>query len=87
MKDTAPTIYAGIGAAVKRGQWIPVGGTWIEPDCCLPSGESLAHQFFRQEFGWDCKEFWNPDVFGYAGQLPQIMKLAGMDYFLTQKLS
>ena len=93
MKDHAPSIYAGIKAAVKRGQWVPVGGTWVEPDCNIPAGESLARQFlygkrfFRKEFGWDCKEFWNPDVFGYNGQLPQIMKLSGVDYFLTQKLS
>ncbi|MDD5200980.1 MAG: glycoside hydrolase family 38 C-terminal domain-containing protein [Terrimicrobiaceae bacterium] len=93
MKDEFPTIYAGIKAAVKRGQWIPVGGSWIEPDCNIPSGESLVRQFlhgkrfFRKEFGWDCKEFWNPDVFGYSGALPQIIKQAGMDYFLTQKLA
>ncbi|PAW79890.1 MAG: hypothetical protein B9S32_00765 [Verrucomicrobia bacterium Tous-C9LFEB] len=93
MKDHAPSVYAGIQTAIKRGQWIPVGGTWIEPDCNTPSGESLVRQFFygkrffRGEFGWDCKEFWNPDVFGYNGQLPQIMKLSGIDYFLTQKLS
>ena len=93
MKDFYPSIYEGIKAAVKRGQWIPAGGTWIEPDCNIPSGESLVRQFlygkrfFRKEFGWDCKEFWNPDVFGYSGALPQIMKLAGIDYFLTQKLS
>ena len=30
--------------------------------------------------------FWNPDVFGYAGQLPQLMRQAGMSRFLTQKL-
>ena len=33
------------------------------------------------------KEFWNPDVFGYNGQLPQIMRIAGIERFLTQKLS
>lgn len=93
MKDYFPSIYEKIKVAVKRGQWIPVGGTWIEPDCNIPSGESLVRQFlygkrfFRKEFDWDCKEFWNPDVFGYSGALPQIMKLAGIDYFLTQKLS
>jgi len=93
MKDHAPSVYSGMKAAVKRGQWVPVGGTWIEPDCNIPSGEALVRQFFygkrffREEFGWDCKEFWNPDVFGYNGQLPQIMKLSGIDYFLTQKLS
>ena len=77
----------------RRGQWLPVGGTWVEPDCNLPSGESLVRQFlhgqrfFEREFGRRCREFWNPDVFGYNGQLPQIMRGAGIDRFLTQKLS
>ena len=30
---------------------------------------------------------WLPDVFGYSAALPQILKKAGVDYFLTQKLS
>ena len=78
---------------VAAGQWMPVGGTWIEPDCNLPSGESLVRQFlhgqrfFERELGRRCHEFWNPDVFGYDGQLPQIMRGAGIDRFLTQKLS
>jgi alpha-mannosidase len=93
MEDYYPAIYKEIGPAIKRGQWVPVGGTWVEPDCNIPSGESFVRQFlygkryFRDRFGWDCKEFWNPDVFGYSGQLPQIMRGAGIDYFLTQKLS
>ncbi len=88
-----PDLYGRIRAAVEAGNWVPVGGTWIEPDCNLPSGESLARQFlhgqrfFEREFGRRCGEFWNPDVFGYNGQLPQIMRLAGIDRFLTQKLS
>jgi alpha-mannosidase len=70
-----------------------VGGTWIEPDCNLPSGESLVRQllhgqrFFERELGRRCTELWNPDVFGYTNQLPQLMRGAGMRRFLTQKLS
>lgn len=88
-----PDLYRRIKAKVKSGQFVPVGGTWIEPDCNIPNGESLVRQFltgqayFQKEFGIQCKEFWNPDVFGYNGQLPQIMKLAGITRFLTQKLS
>ncbi|HEY6032283.1 MAG TPA: glycoside hydrolase family 38 C-terminal domain-containing protein, partial [Gaiellaceae bacterium] len=37
--------------------------------------------------GRRCREFWSPDAFGYAGQLPQIMRAAGLTRFLTQKLS
>jgi alpha-mannosidase len=93
IKKRNPDLYKRIKAKVKAAQFVPVGGTWIEPDCNIPSGEALVRQFllgqtyFQKEFGVRCKEFWNPDVFGYNGQLPQIMRLAGITRFLTQKLS
>src|SRR5262249_38783012 len=93
MKEEQPELYAGVRKAVETGQWVPVGGTWVEPDCNLPSGESLVRQFlfgqrfFEAEFGRRCREFWNPDVFGCNAQLPQIMCGAGIDRFMTQKLS
>ena len=93
IKDRNPDLWDRIKRKVKSGQFIPVGGTWIEPDCNIPSGESLCRQFlhgqrfFRKEFGITCREFWNPDVFGYNGQLPQICRLSGITRFLTQKLS
>lgn len=93
IKDRNPDLYQRILQRVRTGQWVPVGGTWIEPDCNIPSGEALCRQFlwgqryFQAEFGIRCKEFWNPDVFGYNGQLPQIMRQAGVARFLTQKLS
>ncbi|KAI9344671.1 alpha-mannosidase, partial [Obelidium mucronatum] len=77
----------------KKGQFVPVGGTWVEMDTNMPSGEALCRQFlygqgfFEKEFGERCKVFWLPDTFGYNGQLPQICKEAGLDYFLTTKLS
>ncbi|HET7170463.1 MAG TPA: glycoside hydrolase family 38 C-terminal domain-containing protein, partial [Gaiellales bacterium] len=88
-----PELYERIRRHVEAGRWVPVGGTWVEPDCNIPSGESLVRQFlhgqrfFEREFGRRCREFWNPDVFGYNGQLPQIMRGAGIGRFLTQKLS
>ncbi len=88
-----PDLFARILEKAKQGQWIPVGGSWVEPDCNLPSGESICRQFlygqryFERTFGARSTIFWNPDVFGYAGQLPQLMREAGMDRFLTQKLS
>ncbi len=93
MKQHHPDLYARIKARVKAGQWIPVGGTWVEPDCNIPSGEALIRQFllgqrfFQKEFSLRCTEFWNPDVFGYNGQLPQIIRHCGASRFLTQKLS
>jgi len=93
VREHDPALWDDIRARVARGQWAPVGGTWIEPDCNLPSGESLARQFlygqrfFERELGRRCTELWQPDVFGYTGQLPQLMREAGIARFLTQKLS
>jgi alpha-mannosidase len=93
MKAWYPTIWERIKKAIRRGQWEPVGSMWIETDCNLASGESLVRQilygkqFFQQEFGYETKDVWIPDVFGYAASLPQIMRKARIDYFLTQKIS
>ncbi|MGD0142467.1 MAG: glycoside hydrolase family 38 C-terminal domain-containing protein [Rhizomicrobium sp.] len=93
IEETDPDLFARIRDKVATGQWIPIGGSWVEPDCNLPSGESLSRQFlygqryFERTFGCRSRIFWNPDVFGYSGQLPQLMREAGMDRFLTQKLS
>ena len=93
MKEGYPSIYEGIRQKVAAGQWEPVGGMWVEPDCNLPSGESLARQllhgkrFFIREFGYEPKDVWLPDVFGYPASLPQLIAAAGCKYFLTQKLS
>jgi alpha-mannosidase len=93
MKELQPDLYERMKARVKTGQFVPAGGSWVEPDCNIPSGEALVRQFlfgqrfFRQEFGITCHEFWEPDVFGYSAALPQIMQQAGIQNFLTQKLS
>jgi alpha-mannosidase len=93
MKESYPDIYRRIKEKVATGQWEPVGAMWVEADCNLPSGESLVRQllrgkrFFMREFGHETKILWLPDVFGYPGNLPQLMAEAGCDFFLTQKLS
>jgi alpha-mannosidase len=93
IKERDPDLWERIRAKVATGQFVPVGGSWVEPDCNLPSGESLLRQFlhgqrfFEQELGRRCTEFWSPDAFGYAGQLPQLLRECGITRFLTQKLS
>ncbi|KAJ1181489.1 hypothetical protein NDU88_006696 [Pleurodeles waltl] len=93
VKSRYPDLYSQIKDFVKRGQFVPVGGSWVEMDGNLPSGESMVRQFlqgqrfFQQEFGNICSEFWLPDTFGYSAQLPQLMRGCGIQRFLTQKLS
>ena len=87
-----PELYARIKAAVRKGQWIPEGGMWVEADTNITGGESLIRQFlhgkrfFREEFGVESELMWLPDVFGYSGAMPQIMAGCGIKYFSTQKI-
>ena len=93
IKESYPNLYERIKEKVASGQWEPIGAMWVEADCNLPCGEALVRQllhgkrFFIREFGVETKTLWLPDVFGYPGNLPQLIKESGCDYFLTQKLS
>ena len=91
-KEHYPKLFAKVKKAVADGSWEIQGGMWVEADCNIPSGESLIRQFaegnrfFMEEFGVRARNLWLPDVFGYSGNLPQIMKVCGIGFFLTQKL-
>ncbi|KAF4164131.1 hypothetical protein CNMCM6936_009494 [Aspergillus lentulus] len=88
-----PSVFDRVKRWVKKGHFQPIGGSWVEHDTNLPSGESLVRQFiygqrfFESRFGERCSTFWLPDTFGYSSQIPQICRLAGMSRFFTQKLS
>lgn len=93
MKDYYPGLFDRIRQRVAEGRFVPVGGMWVESDTNMPGGEALARQFvagkrfFIEEFGYEPRDVWLPDSFGYSGALPQIAMAAGSDAFLTQKLS
>lgn len=91
-EENYPGLFSQIKKAIKSGKWEVEGGTWVEPDTNIPATESLIRQFvfgkkyFREKFDVTSKILWLPDVFGYNGNLPQIMKGCGVDYFVTSKI-
>ncbi|MFD5029862.1 alpha-mannosidase [Streptomyces sp. NPDC058405] len=93
VRDNQPHIWERIKKAVADGNWAPVGSMWVESDANMPGGEALARQivhgkrFFLEELGIETEEIWLPDSFGYTAAFPQLAKLAGVKWFLTQKLS
>ena len=93
VQQDEPELFERIRERIREGRWEVEGGMWVEADCNLAGGESLVRQFlvgqefFQRNFGVTCRILWLPDVFGYSAALPQIMKLAGIDYFMTTKLS
>ncbi|MFQ6193450.1 alpha-mannosidase [Streptomyces sp. NPDC000405] len=93
IKEHRPEVYARVKKAVAEGRFVPVGGMWVESDTNMPGSEALARQFthgkrfFLEEFGIETEEVWLPDSFGYSAALPQLVRLAGAKWFLTQKIS
>ena len=92
MDRLQPSLADSLRAAERAGQWAIVSGWWVEPDQNIPSGEDLARQglygqrYFQRRYGHRARVGWTPDSFGYPWTLPQIYKLAGLDYFVTQKI-
>ncbi|MBE7552913.1 MAG: alpha-mannosidase [Anaerolineales bacterium] len=94
IRQDYPELLEVIKDRVAEGRWEPIGGMWVEADCNLSGPESLARQlllgraFFREHFGPQAESpvLWLPDVFGYAWNLPQLIKQASLDYFFTIKI-
>ena len=93
LKEDDPELFERVRELVAKGRIVPVGGMWVEPDAVLPGGEAMCRQlvegldFFENELGASCQEIWLPDSFGYSAALPQIAREAGIERFLTQKIS
>ena len=95
VKEDYPAIHEGIKARVDDGRWEVLGGMWVEPDCVITGAEALARQivygrlYFRNAFGPQAETpvLWLPDTFGFTWALPQLMKEAGLKWFVTNKLN
>lgn len=88
-----PEVFEELKEKVEKGQFEPVGAMYVEPDCNVPSAESLirqclyGQQTYKRMFGKTVNNAWLPDVFGNSWILPQILKKSGVEYFVSNKMS
>ncbi|MET9686991.1 glycoside hydrolase family 38 C-terminal domain-containing protein [Streptomyces sp. NPDC006514] len=93
IKTYRPELFERVKKKIADGQFVPVGGMWVESDTNMVGGEAMARQFlygkkfFLDEFGIETQNVWLPDSFGYTAAMPQIVRLSGSQWFLTQKIS
>lgn len=89
--ENDPAMIQEIAGRVEEGRWNIVGGWWVEPDVNIPGGEAMVRQglygqkTFQRLFGRKARVGFNPDSFGHAGSLPQILKLQGMKYYVFMR--
>ena len=91
VKEYDPTLFERIRGFVVAGRWHIMGGWFIQPDCNMPSGESLVRniqrgrRFFKKEFGKEPTAAINFDSFGHTRGLVQVLKQAGYDSYLVYR--
>ncbi|MFN0171624.1 MAG: glycoside hydrolase family 38 C-terminal domain-containing protein, partial [Bryobacteraceae bacterium] len=76
---------------VANGRLQLAGGVDTMHDNNMPSGESIARQYllgkiyFRDRLGAEVRTGWGLDTFGHNAQMPQILKLAGLQSYWFQR--
>lgn len=89
--ENDPAMLKEIRKRVDEGRWSSVGGWWVEPDMNIPSGEAMVRQglygqlTLQRLLGHRSKVAYNPDSFGHTGNLPQILRLQGMENYVFMR--
>lgn len=92
LREDYPALYAQFARRVAEGRIELVGGMWVESDCNVTSGESLARQLLHGQRAWQAwfgrrsTVAWLPDVFGFSAGLPQLLAQAGLTGFVSSKM-
>ncbi len=93
IKERHPALFERLREEFCKGNLDLQGAMWVEADTNLSGGEALVRQikygqkFWKDNFDFTSTVCWLPDVFGYSGNLPQILAKSGVNNFMTIKLS
>jgi alpha-mannosidase len=88
VEEYEPDLFVRIRQLVRNGRWHVMGGWYVQPDCNLPSGESIVRQalvgkrYFLHKFGVEPEVAVNLDSFGHGRGLVQILRKAGYSGYL-----
>ena len=91
VEEYEPELFQRIKKLVAAGKWHIIGGWYLQPDCNLPSGESIlrqiivGRQFFQKHFGVEPTVAVNFDTFGHSKGLVQILKQCGYEGYLFMR--
>lgn len=85
VEEYEPALFEKIQQLVAAGKWHIMGGTYLQPDCNMPSGEGQIRQilegrrYFMDKFGVRPTTSVNFDAFGHSRGQVQILKKCGYD--------
>jgi len=93
VEEYEPKLFGRIQKLVAAGKWHIMGGWYLQPDCNMPSGESMIRQmqlgraYFKEKFGAVNTTAVCFDAFGHNRGLVQLLKKAGYDSYLFMRPS
>lgn len=91
VEEYEPELFCRIQKLVAAGKWHIIGGWYLQPDCNLPSGESILRQiktglrYFKKHFDVKPGVAVNFDTFGHSKGLVQILKQCGYSGYLFMR--
>lgn len=91
IEEYEPSLFLKIQGLVQAGKWHIMGGWYLQPDCNMPSGESIVRQillgrtYFKDKFGVSPTTAINFDSFGHSRGLVQLMRKSGIDSYLFMR--
>jgi len=91
VEEYEPKLFKRIQKLVAAGKWHIMGGWYLQPDCNMPSGESIIRQmqlgraYFEEKFGQVNTTAVSFDAFGHSRGLVQLLKKAGYDSYLIMR--
>jgi len=89
IEEHDPALFEKIKKLVQDGRWEIVGGWFLQPDCNMPSGESIFRQvlkgrlYFYDKFGKTPITAINMDPFGHAQGLVQMLAKCGFQHYVN----
>ncbi len=91
VEEYEPDLFRRIQKLVESRRWHIMGGWYLQPDCNMPSGESIVRQilsgrrYFMDKFGAEPSTAINFDPFGHSRGLVQVLKKSGFDSYIFCK--
>jgi len=91
VEEYAPELFKKIKTLVKKRKWRIMGGWYLQPDCNMPTGESIVRQilkgkeYFSEKFGVFPETAINFDPFGHSRGIVQIIKKCGQNGYLFMR--
>jgi alpha-mannosidase len=88
IEEYDPRLFERIQSLVRAGSWQIMGGWYLQPDCNLPSGESITRhalygrRYFAEKFGARPTTAINFDPFGHSRGIVQILAKSGYDSYV-----